>query len=351
MRKPKLYTLIGLPASGKSTYADKELSKTAIILSSDEIRKELFNDATHQKDNDIVFATLYERARNYLMQGKDVVIDATSINRFERARVLSNFADIDLERIAIFFNTPAKVCCERDLKRERTVGRDVIYRYKNKFEFPKKAEGFDKIIVIKGDKMKKIVLASNNKHKIEEFSQMFNDYEILALKDIGFNDEIEENGSTFFENAMIKARTISDFMKAKNITASVIADDSGLCVEYLNGEPGIYSARYAEEHNDKANRSKLLDKLSGVGDRKAYFNCTLVELFPDGSYITCDGKTYGDITEEEIGDTSFGYDCLFRSNELNKTFGEASSEEKNSVSHRGRAIESLKKLRKEKYGL
>lgn len=348
MRKAKLYTLIGLPASGKTTYAEKELSKVAIILSSDAIRKELFKDETHQKDNNLVFTTLYERARNYLMAGQDVVIDATSINRFERARLLSNFQDLDIERIAIYFNTPAKVCCERDKNRSRTVGRDVIYRYKNKFEFPKKDEGFDDIRVIRSGHMNKIVLASNNKHKIEEFKQLFADCEILALKDIGFEDDIEENGTTFFENAMIKAKAISNYLKTKNITASVIADDSGLCVNYLNGEPGIYSARYSQEHNDQANRNKLLSKLNNVSDRKAYFNCTLVELFPDGSYITCDGKTYGEITACEIGDTSFGYDCLFLSDELNKTFGEATPEEKNSVSHRGRAIAELKRLRSSK---
>lgn len=199
--------------------------------------------------------------------------------------------------------------------------------------------------------MKKIVLASNNKHKIEEFKQLFPEYEVLALKDIGFMEDIVEDGTTFFENSMIKARTISEYLKSKGIEASVIADDSGLCVDALNGEPGIYSARYAAEHNDSANRKKLLDKLNGVSDRKAYFNCTLVELFPNGEYITVDGKTFGNITEEEIGDTSFGYDCLFLSDELGKTFGEATSDEKNSVSHRGRAIQQLKKLRKEKYGL
>lgn len=346
--KTRLYILIGLPGSGKSTYAEKELSKTAIILSSDAIRKELLNDETNQDNNRLIFSTLYNRARIHLIDGKDVVIDATSINRFERARVLDNFKDLDIERIAIYFNTPAKVCCERDKNRARTVGNDIIYRYKNKFEFPKKDEGFDKIIVIKGDNMKKIVLASNNKHKIEEFQQMFEGYQVLALRDIGFDGDIEENGSTFFENSMIKAKTISEYLKLKNIEASVIADDSGLCVEYLNGEPGIYSARYAEEHNDQANRNKLLNKLNGVVDRRAYFNCTLVELFPDGSYITCDGKTYGVITEKEIGDTSFGYDCLFLSDELNKTFGEATQEEKNSVSHRGRAIAELKRLRSAK---
>lgn len=194
--------------------------------------------------------------------------------------------------------------------------------------------------------MRTIVLASNNKHKIAEFTKMFSGSRVLSLKDIGFEEEIEENGETFFENSMIKAKAVSTFLKNKGIVASVIADDSGLCVEALNGAPGIYSARYAGEHSDKANRDKLLKELKGENNRKAYFNCTLVELYPDGQYLTVEGRTYGTITEQEIGDTSFGYDCLFLSDDLNKTFGEASEDEKNRVSHRGRAVELLKQKRK-----
>ena len=193
--------------------------------------------------------------------------------------------------------------------------------------------------------MKKIILASNNKHKISEFRSIFSDCEILSLADIGFFEDIDENGSTFVENSLIKARAVSSFLKSKGIVANVIADDSGLCVDALNGAPGIYSARYSQAHNDKSNREKLLENLKNETNRNAHFNCTLVELFPDGKYLIAEGKTFGLITSEEIGDTSFGYDCLFFSTDLNKTFGEASSEEKNSVSHRGRAIEKLKQLR------
>jgi XTP/dITP diphosphohydrolase len=193
--------------------------------------------------------------------------------------------------------------------------------------------------------MNKIILASNNKHKISEFRSIFSDFEILSLSDIGFFEDIDENGTTFVENSLIKARAVSSFLKKNGIVANVIADDSGLCVDALNGEPGIYSARYSESHNDKSNREKLLENLKNETNRNAHFNCTLVELFPNGKYLVAEGKTYGLITTEEIGDTSFGYDCLFFSTDLNKTFGEATSEEKNSVSHRGRAIEKLKKLR------
>lgn len=188
-----------------------------------------------------------------------------------------------------------------------------------------------------------MVLASSNTHKIKEFKEMFENEEVLSLKDINFNEEIEETGTTFFENALIKAKTIHNFLKDKNIEASIIADDSGLCVDELNGLPGVYSARYAGSHgNNKANRKKLLNELKDKKNRSAHFTCCLVEYFPSGDYIHVEGHTHGSILNEEKGDTSFGYDCLFYSNDLNKSFGEASEEEKNSVSHRGRAITKLK---------
>ena len=189
--------------------------------------------------------------------------------------------------------------------------------------------------------MKTIVLASNKKHKKEEFKDILKEFEILSLKDINFNDEIEENGKDFKENALIKAKTIHNFLKKQNKDYIVISDDSGLCVESLNNEPGIYSARYAGIHgNDQENRNKLLKKLKGK-DRNAFFNCTLVLYYPDEKYEYFEGKTYGYITKEELGKKEFGYDCIFYSNDLNKTFGQATEQEKNSVSHRGRAIEKL----------
>ena len=199
--------------------------------------------------------------------------------------------------------------------------------------------------------MKVRVLASNNKHKIKEFKQMFSEDEILSLEDIGYYDEIEEDGSSFLENSLIKAKTVYEFLKNKNISASVIADDSGLCVNSLNGEPGIHSARYSGDHDDINNRKKLLENLKDKKDRNACFVCLIVEYFSENNYICVEGKTHGYITNEEKGDTSFGYDCLFYSNELNKTFGEASQEEKNKVSHRGRAIIALKNKEKELEGI
>ena len=189
--------------------------------------------------------------------------------------------------------------------------------------------------------MKTIVLASNNKHKIEEFKEMLPNYEILALKDIGLFDDIVEDGSTFLENSLIKAKAVTNFLKEQNKKALVIADDSGLCVNSLNGEPGVFSARYGGDHDFQACRDKLLKNLKDKTDRSAYFVCLLVVMQPDGTYDYVEGKTFGQITTKEVGKTDFCYDCLFYSDDLKKTFGEATNEEKNSVSHRGRAIEML----------
>ena len=189
--------------------------------------------------------------------------------------------------------------------------------------------------------MKTIVLASNNAHKIQEFREMLPLFNILSLKDIGFFEDIVEDGQTFLENSLIKARAVTNYLNSKDKQMMVIADDSGLCVNALGGAPGVYSARFAGDHSNQANRNKLLDELKNKEDRSAYFVCLLTVMKPDGSYNYVEGKSFGKITTSEIGDTSFCYDCLFYSDDLNKTFGEASEEEKNSVSHRGRAIKLL----------
>ncbi len=190
--------------------------------------------------------------------------------------------------------------------------------------------------------MKTIVVASNNKHKIKEIKEILADYNILTLSDIDFYDEIVENGKTFEENALIKAKTVHNYLKEKNLEYIVMAEDSGLCVDSLDGAPGVYSARYAGDHNDQANRDKLLKELVGK-DKKAYFICNIILYYPNCEYKSFVGKTEGKITEEEIGNKDFGYDCVFYSNELNKTFGEAKQEEKNMVSHRARALQEMLK--------
>lgn len=190
---------------------------------------------------------------------------------------------------------------------------------------------------------KTIVIASNNSNKIREFKEILTDYKIITLNDIKYDDEIEENGKTNEENALIKAQTIHNYLKNSGKDYTVLADDSGLCVDSLGGAPGVYSARYAGTHGDEqANRDKLLKELEGK-ERTAYFICAIAIVYPNGENKIAVGKTFGKITTEEIGSKEFGYDCIFYSNDLNKTFGEASKEEKNSVSHRSRAIEELLK--------
>ncbi len=190
--------------------------------------------------------------------------------------------------------------------------------------------------------MQKLVLASANKHKIKEFGEIFKGYEIVPMSEYGFTEDIAEDGKTFFENALIKAKAVSKFLKDKNIELPVIADDSGLCVDALGGEPGIMTARYAGGHDNKEdNRALLIKNLKDKQDKSAHFNCTIVIYMPNEDCIFTEGITEGTIIEEERGNKDFGYDCIFLSKDLNKTFGEATPAEKNKVSHRGRAIKQI----------
>ena len=187
----------------------------------------------------------------------------------------------------------------------------------------------------------KIVLASRNKHKISELQALLSKHvegiEILSLDDVGIYGEIDENGKDFCENAVIKARA------AASSGYIGIGDDSGLSVRALGGEPGIYSARYAGEHgNDEANNKLLLKKLADKSDRYAEFVCTVALVHPDREEpLVVEGRTGGIIIDEARGEGGFGYDPYFYYEPLGKTFSEMSAGEKNSVSHRGRAIEAL----------
>ena len=140
------------------------------------------------------------------------------------------------------------------------------------------------------------------------------------------------------ENALIKARAVC---KATGLPA--LADDSGLCVDALGGAPGVRSARYSGG-GDADNRALLLKNLAGVSDRRAHFNCAVALVCPDGRELTAEGRTEGSILTEERGEHGFGYDSLFFSNDLNKSFAEADEAEKNAVSHRGRALKCLEEL-------
>ena len=187
----------------------------------------------------------------------------------------------------------------------------------------------------------KILIATKNKHKIAEFSAIFSalSLELISEKDLDKPlTEAEENGNTFEENALIKARTA-----AAETGLPTIADDSGLCVDVLGGEPGIYSARYAGEHgDDKANNRLLLEKLQNVENRRAQFVCSIACVFPDGREFTVRGVCEGNIDTCERGNGGFGYDPLFIS-DAKGSFGLISAEEKNSVSHRANAIKLFSK--------
>ena len=188
------------------------------------------------------------------------------------------------------------------------------------------------------EKKKTLVVASGNAHKLREIAEIFTEYDVLSQKQMGFLDEVDETGKTFAENALIKARAAC---LALGVTA--LADDSGLCVDALNDEPGIYSARYSGKHgDDKANRKTLLEKLQGETDRRAYFVSAVAMVFPDGREIVVEGKTYGKVLLEEVGSGGFGYDPIFESDDLGKSFGVATAEEKNAVSHRFRALQALR---------
>ncbi len=196
--------------------------------------------------------------------------------------------------------------------------------------------------------MKKFILASNNAHKIKEIKEILKDFdfEILSLKEAGINIDVEEDGKTFEENSFKKANEIREYLINKGEKNFIVmADDSGLEVDFLNGAPGIYSARFAGEHgNDLKNNEKLLEELKGVEDkeRKANFICVIVAVTDKGEKIVAEGKSYGVILKVLCGTDGFGYDPLFYVPEFNKTFAEMSSKEKNSISHRGRALNKLK---------
>lgn len=192
--------------------------------------------------------------------------------------------------------------------------------------------------------METIYIATKNKGKIKEFEQFFNQYDIVvkSLLDIDQMIDIEETGKTFEENALIKAHTVCDLIKIP-----VLADDSGLEVDILNNEPGIYSARYAGVHgNDLQNNLKLLENLKGVPyeDKTAHFVCALALIYPSGKEIVVRGTCEGYIIEKMRGDNGFGYDPLFFIPSLNKTYAELTKLEKMHISHRGNALKKLEKV-------
>lgn len=190
--------------------------------------------------------------------------------------------------------------------------------------------------------MKDLIIASSNKGKIQEIKEILKKYKlnIMSQKEAGVDIEVDEDGSTFMENAYKKAYEIYKLKK----DSIVMADDSGLMVDALDGAPGIYSARFAGEHgNSEKNNEKLLELLKGVPfeKRKAKFVCAIVLIIDNKTVIRAQGEVYGYITEEARGKDGFGYDPLFHVPEYNKTFAEITSDEKNTISHRARALKKL----------
>ena len=196
---------------------------------------------------------------------------------------------------------------------------------------------------------KKIIIATGNKGKVKEFEELFYSYgyEIETLLDHPEIPDIPETGETFLENAYQKASFLSE-----HLGKIVLADDSGLEVDALDGAPGIYSARYAGEHgNDKKNNEKLLKDLKelNTSNREANFICSLVLVGPEREPLFVEGKVYGTILEEPRGENGFGYDPLFIPEGYDKTFSQMGIDEKNKISHRYRALNALIEKLKERF--
>lgn len=187
--------------------------------------------------------------------------------------------------------------------------------------------------------MKTIVIATKNKGKAREYSEMISPLGIQVQTLADFPTfQINENGQTFEENALIKARTA-----VKQLGVPVMADDSGLMVDALGGAPGVHSARYAGDHDDQANNQKLLSELAGVDDlyRSAHFHTTIVGLKPNGAQLITEGRVDGHILRNPQGYNGFGYDPLFYVDELGCSMATLTDEQKNAVSHRGRALQKF----------
>ena len=188
----------------------------------------------------------------------------------------------------------------------------------------------------------KLIIASNNAHKIREIKQILSGKfeEILSLREAGVEHETIEDGKTFLENALKKASEISEITGQ-----AALADDSGLCVNALDGAPGIFSARYAADDSGKstdlANNELLLKNLEGKADRSAYFICTIALVYPDGRRVTAEGYMHGEIIKDARGAHGFGYDPLFLPKGESRTAAELSDDEKNAISHRGNALKNL----------
>ena len=195
----------------------------------------------------------------------------------------------------------------------------------------------------------KVIFATGNMGKMREIRAIMSDTdaEVLSMKEADVYTDVVEDGSTFMENAFIKARAVAKLVKQKGITAAVVADDSGLVVDALGGEPGIYSARYLGEDTPyKIKNAKIIERLEGVEDEKrtARFVCAMAVVFPDGSEDCYEATYEGRIGYEEKGPNGFGYDPIFYLPDRGVYSAELDPEEKNRISHRGKALEGIKEI-------
>lgn len=193
--------------------------------------------------------------------------------------------------------------------------------------------------------MQTIILATRNPNKVVELSALLPGYKIVAMSEVGIDLDIEETGATFAENAMIKARALREQLVAtgRQDHYTVVAEDSGLCVDALDGRPGVFTARYRADicKNEHDQRLAMLAEMKNQTNRAAQFVCVIACILSDGTSNTVTGMTHGKISSAERGENGFAFDQIFESNELGKTFAEATAEEKDRVSHRGRAAARL----------
>lgn len=279
------------------------------------IENQVFLDLCYEEDANALVDM------NFIMTDKDefIEVQGTGEKRPYTLNELNNMIDICNKSIRELINIQKRVLCE-DGKR---VGESRVTR------------------------MNKVVLASNNNNKLIEIKQILKELniEVISLKEAGIDIDVVEDGETFSENSYKKASEV------KKLTEyAVIADDSGLEVYELDLKPGVYSARFSgEDATDEKNNKKLLEEMKEIKDPKrgARFVTAITLLTPDNVEIKARGEVRGKISEKEIGENGFGYDCLFIPEGLNKTFGEMTMTEKNALSHRNRALQNLKnKLKK-----
>ncbi|MBR0351985.1 MAG: RdgB/HAM1 family non-canonical purine NTP pyrophosphatase [Oscillospiraceae bacterium] len=193
--------------------------------------------------------------------------------------------------------------------------------------------------------MNRLILASDNAHKYREFCEILSGTDTLVIKrsEAGCDFDVEENGTSFAENAYIKAKSVTD-----HTHTPAVSDDSGICVDHLGGGPGIYSARYGAgiAHDDHERMMHLLDEMKDATDRSAHYVCSICCTFPNGDVLTAEDICEGTILYEPVGSGGFGYDPIFRPDGYDRSMAQLTPEEKNSISHRGKALRKFLELYK-----